>query len=123
VIRRVAVAQAVLHTAHERFGEERSPHGEGSEYDFVGGPLAGLRGRPRLLGPPTTIQSEVDTPIDDRNELINVVPPHGNPGERRSAGSHLAAAGVGVEANLKGVASLADETFVKPSIRHRSRES
>ena len=37
MIRRVEVAQAVLHTAHERFGEERSPQGEGSEYDFLGG--------------------------------------------------------------------------------------
>ena len=40
MIRRVEVAQAVLQTADERFGEERSPQGEGSEYDFVGGPLA-----------------------------------------------------------------------------------
>lgn len=40
MIRRVEVAPAVLQTAHQRFGEERSPRGDGSEYDFVGGPLA-----------------------------------------------------------------------------------
>ena len=40
MIRRVEVAQAVIESAHERFGEERSPQGEGSEHDFVGGPLA-----------------------------------------------------------------------------------
>lgn len=40
MIRRVAVAAEVLHTAHQLYGEERSPRGAGSEYDFVGGPLA-----------------------------------------------------------------------------------
>ena len=38
--RRVEVAPAVYQSAHERFSENRSPRGEGSEYDFVGGPLA-----------------------------------------------------------------------------------
>jgi hypothetical protein len=40
VIRRVDVARAVYGSANERFGETRSAGGEGSEYDFVGGPLA-----------------------------------------------------------------------------------
>jgi hypothetical protein len=40
VIRRVVVASSIFTTAHEEFGEERSPQGAGSEYDFVGGPLA-----------------------------------------------------------------------------------
>jgi hypothetical protein len=40
VIRRVIVAASVFATAHEEFGEKRSPQGDGSEYDFVGGPLA-----------------------------------------------------------------------------------
>jgi hypothetical protein len=40
VIRRVVVASEVFETAHEQFGESRSPQGDGSEYDFVGGPLA-----------------------------------------------------------------------------------
>jgi len=40
VIRRVDVAPAVYETANQRFGETRSAGGQGSEYDFVGGPLA-----------------------------------------------------------------------------------
>lgn len=40
MIRRVQVAPAVYESANEQFGEERSAHGRGSEYDFVGGPLA-----------------------------------------------------------------------------------
>ena len=40
MIRRVEVAPTVYQSAHERFGESRSLRGEGSEYDFVGGPLA-----------------------------------------------------------------------------------
>jgi hypothetical protein len=43
VIRRVEVALAVLKSAHEQFGEERSLRGDGSEDDFVGGPLADAR--------------------------------------------------------------------------------
>jgi len=39
VIRRVEVASAVFESAHDQFGEQRS-QGDGSEYDFVGGPLA-----------------------------------------------------------------------------------
>jgi hypothetical protein len=35
----VRVAPFVLHKAHERYGDERSPSGVPSEYDFVGGPL------------------------------------------------------------------------------------
>lgn len=38
--RRVDVAPAVYEVANERFGETRSAGGGGSEYDFVGGPLA-----------------------------------------------------------------------------------
>lgn len=38
--RRVDVAPAVYESANERFGETRSAGGQGSEYDFVGGPLA-----------------------------------------------------------------------------------
>ena len=41
VIREVRVAQAVYERVHERFGESRSVEGAPSEYDFVGGPLAG----------------------------------------------------------------------------------
>jgi hypothetical protein len=40
VIRRVDVAADVYEQAHQQFDEERSIHGSGSEYDFVGGPLA-----------------------------------------------------------------------------------
>ena len=40
MIRHVEVASVVLQLAHDQFTEERSQHGEGSEYDFVGGPLA-----------------------------------------------------------------------------------
>jgi hypothetical protein len=40
VIRRVEVASAVYESANEKFGETRSAGGQGSEYDFVGGPLA-----------------------------------------------------------------------------------
>ena len=40
MIRRVDVAPAVHKLAHDRFGETRSASGDGSEYDFVGGPLA-----------------------------------------------------------------------------------
>jgi hypothetical protein len=40
VIRRVEIAPAVYEDASERFGESRSAGGKGSEYDFVGGPLA-----------------------------------------------------------------------------------
>ena len=40
MIRRVDVAPAVHELAHDRFGEARSASGDGSEYDFVGGPLA-----------------------------------------------------------------------------------
>ncbi len=36
----VRVAGLVLDKAHERYGEDRSPTGSPSEYDFVGGPLA-----------------------------------------------------------------------------------
>lgn len=36
----VSVAQEVFVRAHERYGDERSPTGEPSEYDFVSGPLA-----------------------------------------------------------------------------------
>lgn len=38
--RRVEVASAVHEAANERFGESRSSSGQGSEYDFVSGPLA-----------------------------------------------------------------------------------
>lgn len=38
--RRVDVGPAVYESANERFGETRSAGGQGSEYDFVGGPLA-----------------------------------------------------------------------------------
>ncbi|CAB4364431.1 MAG: hypothetical protein F2681_10225 [Actinobacteria bacterium] len=40
MIRRVEVASAVFESAHEQFEAARSPLGDGSEYDFVGGPLA-----------------------------------------------------------------------------------
>jgi hypothetical protein len=40
VTRRVEVARVVYRAASERFGENRSAQGEGSGYDFVGGPLA-----------------------------------------------------------------------------------
>jgi len=40
VTRRVKVAPAVYQSSYERFGEARSPKSEGSEYDFVSGPLA-----------------------------------------------------------------------------------
>lgn len=40
MIRRVVVSADVFETAHEQFGESRPPQGDGSEYDFVGGPLA-----------------------------------------------------------------------------------
>jgi hypothetical protein len=40
VIRRVEVASAVYERANDKFGETRSAGGQGSEYDFVGGPLA-----------------------------------------------------------------------------------
>lgn len=40
MIRRVEVASAVYESANETFGETRSAGGQGSEYDFVGGPLA-----------------------------------------------------------------------------------
>lgn len=40
MIRRVEVASAVYESANEKFGETRSAGGQGSEYDFVGGPLA-----------------------------------------------------------------------------------
>ncbi len=36
----VRVADRVMQKAHDRFGEERSPTGRPSEYDFVSGPLA-----------------------------------------------------------------------------------
>lgn len=36
----VRVADRVMQKAHERFGDERSPTGRPSEYDFVSGPLA-----------------------------------------------------------------------------------
>lgn len=36
----VRVADVVMHKAHERYGDERSPTGRPSEYDFVSGPLA-----------------------------------------------------------------------------------
>jgi hypothetical protein len=38
--RRVDVAPAVYESANERFGEKRLAGGQGSEYEFVGGPLA-----------------------------------------------------------------------------------
>lgn len=38
--RRVEVAHTVHVDAHDRFGESWSAIGTGSEYDFVGGPLA-----------------------------------------------------------------------------------
>ena len=40
MIRRVTVNRDVLQRANDQFGEERSPDGRPSEYDFVGGPLA-----------------------------------------------------------------------------------
>lgn len=40
MIRRVDVAPAVYESANEKFGETRSTEGQGSEYDFIGGPLA-----------------------------------------------------------------------------------
>lgn len=36
----VAVAREVFAKANARYGEERTPTGRPSEYDFVGGPLA-----------------------------------------------------------------------------------
>ncbi|MGE0000292.1 MAG: hypothetical protein AB7U39_25530 [Ilumatobacteraceae bacterium] len=38
--RRVEVALTVFESAHAKFGPARSGRGDGSEYDFVGGPLA-----------------------------------------------------------------------------------
>lgn len=38
--RQVEVAPSVLNSAHAQFGDQRSPQGAPSEYDFVGGPLA-----------------------------------------------------------------------------------
>ena len=40
MIRKVFVASAVTERAHREFSETRSEAGGGSEYDFVGGPLA-----------------------------------------------------------------------------------
>jgi hypothetical protein len=40
VIRRVEVSASVVAEIHERFGTSRGVGGGGSEYDFVGGPLA-----------------------------------------------------------------------------------
>lgn len=42
MIRRVDVAPAFYESANERFGETRSAGGKGSEYDFIGGPLAAV---------------------------------------------------------------------------------
>lgn len=38
--RRVEVASSVYDTIEQRFGEERTPAGAPSGYDFIGGPLA-----------------------------------------------------------------------------------